>query len=329
MPFTIDPEVGAILAAAGAAAPSPTPPPPKIGDVKSRRAAVGGSLGPLVEMSYPKVDPEVTQKDFYTTSADGHKVLLRWYSKTGSNPGPAVLFTHAGGMIVGEVPMFDGLLHNYVSKTGIPFLSVEYRLSPEVQYPKALEDTYAGLVWLHEHAAELGVDRRRIAVLGESAGGNLAASVCIYAREKRGPAIAKQFLIYPMLDDNKITADENSRPYLTWSEADAETGWDAYLGAGKRGTGSVPATAAPSRLTNATGLPPLYIEVGELDLFRDENIAYATKFGTAGISSELHVYPGMPHGFDLLAAKAKVSLEALTRRASAIKTLLALESPKL
>jgi acetyl esterase/lipase len=329
MPFTIDPEAGAILGAMAAGMPDPPPPPPAVGDVETRRTTVGPGLTAIVQASFPIKDSSVTQKDFYATSTDGHKVLLRWYSKAASSPGPAVLFTHAGGMIIGQVSDFDGTVHNYVSKTGVSFLSVEYRLSPEVQYPKALEDSYAGLVWLHEHAAELNVDRRRIAVLGESAGGNLAASLCIYARDKRGPAIAKQFLIYPMLDDNTVTVDANIRPFLTWSEADAVTGWDAYLGKGKRGTGSVAATAAPSRLKDATGLPPLYLDVGELDMFRDENIAYAVKFAQAGVSAELHVYPGMPHGFDMLAAGAQVSQEAMARRMNAIKSIPTIDSAKL
>lgn len=315
MSFNLDPQVATALQAMEAAGPRPA-----LGDVQAFREGLGAGLKHLYEAGFPKAkrDPSVSQKDFYTTSADGHEVLLRWYSKSGAAAGPAVYFVHSGGMIIGEVEDFDNILHHYVAKTGVPFLSVEYRLSPEVRYPKALQDVYAGLVWLHQHAAELGVETSRIAVMGESAGGNLAAAVCIYAREKGGPSISKQLLIYPMLDDHSVQAEKTTAQYHTWRDVDNETGWDAYLGPGVRGTDNVPATASPSRLADATGLPPVYIEVGELDLFRDENVAYANKFWKAGLSVELHVFPGLPHGYDLMLPLVAGTQEALECRLRAI-----------
>ena len=309
MAFKIDTEVVAALQKL--AATNPNPILPALGDVKSHRDGLGRRLKPIYENGYPKNDPLVTQKDFQTTSDDGHEVLLRWYSKAHSKASPAILFVHSGGLIIGEVADFDNILHHYVSETGIPFLSVEYRLSPDVRYPKALEDTYAGLKWLHANASSLGVDDTRIGVMGESAGGALAAAVCIYARDLGGPSISKQLLIYPMLDDRSINAEKALEPYLTWRGVDNQTGWEAYLGSDERGADDVPPTASPARLVDAAGLPPLYIEVGELDLFRDENIDYAARFWKAGISAELHVLPGLPHGYDFMAAKATGSQDAL------------------
>jgi acetyl esterase/lipase len=318
MPYKLDAEVAAALHAMTS---NPTSPRPALGDVKAHRDTLGANIKLMYDANYPKEDPSIIQKDFYTASADGHRVMVRWYSLPGFEPGPAILFIHSGGTIIGKVTDFDNLLHHYVAKTGVPFLSVEYRLSPEVQYPKALEDVYAGLNWLHEHACELGVDTTRVAVMGESAGGLIAAALCIYAREKGGPAISKQLLVYPMLDDRSVKADDEIRPFLVWRDVDNQTGWDAYLGSDVRGSEAVPATAAPARLVDAAGLPPVYIEVGELDLFREENVSYASKFWRAAIPAELHVFPDLPHGYDLMAPKAKATQEAFANRLRAIASV--------
>jgi acetyl esterase/lipase len=320
MPFKLDAEVAAALQVMTS---DPPPPGPALGDVQAHRDALGANLKLMYETNYPKEDPTITEKDFYTTSADGHRVMLRWYWKSSpdSEPGPAILFIHSGGTIIGKVTDFDNILHYYVAKTGVPFLSVEYRLSPEVQYPKALEDVYAGLVWLHQHAGKLGVDPGRVAVMGESAGGLLAAALCIYAREKGDPAISKQLLVYPMLDDRSVKADKDIRPFLVWRDVDNQTGWDAYLGSDVRGSEAVPATAAPARLVDAAGLPPVYIEVGELDLFREENVMYASKFWRAAVRAELHVFPDLPHGYELMAPKAKATQEAVAYRLKAIASV--------
>jgi acetyl esterase/lipase len=310
MVLVMDTEIAAILAPAGA--PSPPPPAP-VNDVKSRREQLGAGFTSLIKNNYPNKDPAVSFEEFSTISADGSSIALRWYTKSGRRGGSAAVFIHSGGLILGNVATFEGVIDNLVSNTGVPLLTVEYRLCPEVIYPKPLEDVYAALIFLHDHAIEFGVDPSRIAVYGESAGGCLAAAVSIYAHEKRGPAIAKQILVYPMLDDRVISADPKLAPFLTWSAIDNETGWNAYLGS-QRGTDGVPATAAPARLQDPNGLPPLYLEVGELDLFLSENVTYAMRFAKAGISTELHVYPGAPHGYDLFAPGAKVTQAAFGSR---------------
>lgn len=317
MSFKLDSEINEAFSAAGLTVPLPRS--PKIGDVKSRRDAFDAFYAPLLSKNFPQ-DPSIDVVDYYTKSSDGHEVHLRCYSKPGSNPGSAVLFLHSGGLILGNISVFDGVVHGYVNRTGVPYLSVEYRLAPENPYPKALEDAYAGLLWLHEHAAEKGIDQKRIAVHGESAGGGLAAALAIYANEHRGPVIAKQILIYPMLDDRTIEADPYLKQFLVWSDVDNQTGWEAYIGR-RRATKDVPATAAPARLSSPHGLPPIYIEIGELDLFRDETIAYASVFVKGGVSTELHVIPGAPHGFEWFAPNSAIARSAMAARARAVTTI--------
>jgi acetyl esterase/lipase len=293
---------------------------PGVGDIESRRETFTRMFAPILSKNFPIIS-SVTMEDFHAKSSDGHEVLLRWYTKPGLSEGlPAVLFLHPGGLILGSVTLFDGLVQKYVDKAGVPYLSVEYRLAPENPYPKPLEDAYAGLVWLHDHASELNIDPRRIAVHGESAGGGLAAALSLLVREKQGPSISKQILIYPMLDDRTIKPNPYIEKFLVWSAADNETGWNAYLGE-KRGSNQVPATAAPARIIDPRGLPAVYMEVGELDLFREEVTAYADKLGRSGVSTELHVYPDVPHGFEWFAPNSRVASDALLGRIRAIQSI--------
>lgn len=138
----------------------------------------------------------------------------------------------------------DGPVARYASASGVSFLSVDYRLAPKHPYPAAVEDAYAGLVWLEEHAAELGVDPTRIAVMGDSAGTGVAAAVTLMARDRSGPAVASQILLYPMLDDRTITPDPQITPFALWSYDHNSTGWGALLGAAAGGP-DVPPYAAP------------------------------------------------------------------------------------
>jgi acetyl esterase/lipase len=163
---------------------------------------------------------------------DGATLLARWYRQPSSDSRAAVLYLHGGGMIVGSVPIFDGPVSRYVARTGVSMLSLEYRLAPEHPHPTPVEDAYAGLVWLAGHAAELGIDPGRIAVMGDSAGGGLAAGVAILSRDRKGPAVARQLLIYPMLDDRTTTPDPYIAPFAGWSYDDNATAWNALLGAG-------------------------------------------------------------------------------------------------
>ena len=275
------------------------------------------AAAPFLSAALPE-HAEVSRTDYSATSQDGVPVALRWFAPEGLDPtgaGPAVVFLHGGGMIMGSVEQDDRSIAAYAAESGVPVLAVDYRLAPEHPHPHPVEDCYAGLAWLAAHAGRLGVDAGRIALMGESAGGGLAAGTALLARD-RGPAVARQILIYPMLDDRNTVPDPALAPFALWSYDDNYTGWHALLGE-KLGTGEVPA-AAPARAINLAGLPAAYLEVGELDIFRDEDIGYAGRLAAAGVPVELHVHPGCPHGFDLIAPGADVSRRARADRLRAM-----------
>ena len=194
------------------------------------------------------------------------------------------------------------------------------RRATKAPFPTPVEAAYTALRWLHEHAGELDVDPARIGVMGDSAGGGLAAALSILARERGGPAIARQILLMPMLDDRTTTPDPHIEPYLLWSYDDSRTAWPALLGDAAGGP-DVPATAAPARLDDATGLPPAYIEVGQLDAFRDEDLAHALKLSRAGVPVEFHLHPGVPHEFDSIAFGIDVARRAIADHVRALASL--------
>jgi acetyl esterase/lipase len=185
-------------------------------------------------------------------------------------------------------------------------LAVDYRLAPEHPHPTPVEDCYTGLCWLADHVDELSVDPARIGVMGDSAGGGLAAAAALLARDRGGPHLATQILVYPMLDDRNTTPDPEIAPFAVWSYDDNTTGWGALLGDAIGGP-DVPAYAAPARATDLSGLPACYIEVGQLDIFRDEDLAYAERLSRAGVTVEFHLRPGVPHEFDTYAHASDVA----------------------
>jgi acetyl esterase/lipase len=300
--FTLDPEVAAALAPMVAAMADVTPPP--AGDVESRRPVLEAIMAETAAAQPMPTDVKAT--DFYATAVDGGDVLLRWYAKDSATLGPAVLYLHGGGMISGSVAIYDGPVSRYVSNSGVSMLAVDYRLAPEHPYPVPVEDCYAGLRWLAEHADELGVDPARIAVMGDSAGGGLAAAVALLARDRGGPGLAAQILIYPMLDDRNTTPDPEIAPFAVWSYDDNITGWGALLG-DTIGGPDVPAYAAAARATDLSDLPACYIEVGQLDIFRDEDLTYAQRLSRAGVNVEFHLRPGVPHEFETYAHTSDVA----------------------
>jgi acetyl esterase/lipase len=315
--FTMDAEVAAVQQAA--LEKNGPPPTPQIGDVQTRRVTLDAMLEYFNNQAQPLAD-DVKITDHEVTTADGATLQARWYRRPASDTGAAVLYLHGGGMIVGSVPIFDGPVSRYVARTGVPMISVQYRLAPEHPHPVPVEDAYAGLTWLAGHAGQLGIDPGRIAVMGDSAGGGLAAGVAILSRDRQGPAIARQLLIYPMLDDRTTTPDLHIAPFAGWSYDDNATGWNALLGAGHEERDVDPA-AAPARLKDARGLPPAYIEVGQLDVFRDESLRYALTLSHAGVPVELHLHPGVPHEYDAIAFDADVSRRAQADRGRVLRSL--------
>ncbi|SDP18258.1 Acetyl esterase/lipase [Nakamurella panacisegetis] len=317
MTFSMDPQVDAVLAAAFAS--NGPPPAPPAGDVQGRRAALNPMLDYFNNQAQTAPDG-VEISDHQVLAADGTELLARWYRPSAGGSGAAVLYLHGGGMILGSVPIFDGPVARYVAGSGVAMLSIQYRLAPEHPHPTPVEDAYAGLTWLANHAPQLGVDPDRLAVMGDSAGGGLAAALAILTRDRRGPQLTHQLLIYPMLDDRNTTPDPQIVPFAGWSYDDNITGWDALLGAGHEHR-DIDTSAAPARITDATGLPPAYIEVGQLDIFRDEDVRYALTLSQAGVPVELHLHPGVPHEYDAIASTSDVARRAQSDRERILRSL--------
>jgi acetyl esterase/lipase len=219
---------------------------------------------------------------------------------------PGVLDIHGGGFAVGTVDLDDGSNAAIARDIGAVVVSVDYRLAPEHPFPAPAEDCYAALVWFAGHAAELGVDPARIAVLGDSAGGGLAATTALLARDRGGPPLAMQVLIEPELDDRLDTHSmRTGADTVGWNNEQAVHSWRYYVG-----DGPADPYAAPARMADLSGLPPTYLTVNELDCLRDEGLEYARRLLVAGVSTELHCWPGAFHGFATLVPTAGVAVRA-------------------
>ncbi|WP_327726815.1 alpha/beta hydrolase [Streptomyces sp. NBC_00487] len=239
-----------------------------------------------------------------------------------TGPRPAVYFTHGGGMILGDNRNLIGEMLDWVQELGVVLVSVEYRLAPEHPFPAGLEDVYAGLRWTVDHADELGVDPGRLVVSGPSAGGGLTAALTLLARDLDGPVPAGQLLVCPMLDDRNDSLSAHQMAGVgAWDRTANDTGWTALLGE-RRGGPDVTAYASPARAEDLSGLPPLFIDVGSAETFRDEVVAYASRVWQAGGEAELHVWPGGFHGFDALAPDAELSKRARAARAAWLRRTL-------
>jgi len=226
----------------------------------------------------------------------------------GSKDRPAFLHIHGGGYIGGTADEFPAFLQTVATSCNCLVVSVAYRLAPETRFPGSLEDNYAALRWIHTNADELGVDRRRIAIGGASAGGGHSAMLAIAARDRKELPIVFQLLIYPMLDD-RTGSTRSVPPYIghfIWNATSNRFGWTSLLGV-PAGSISVPAGSVPARVDNLAGLPPAFIGVGSIDLFVDEDIEYAHRLINAGVPTDLLVLPGAYHGFDILVPDAAVS----------------------
>ena len=240
----------------------------------------------------------VTTEDRSVPGPDGAPdVMVRLYRPTAlPSPAPALFWVHGGGMVMGSVEINDAYCGRLAEQLGAVVASVEYRLAPEHPYPAPLHDCYAGLSWLAETADELGVDRGRIAIGGASSGGGVAAGLALLARDRGEVDVCFQFLVYPMLDDRNSTRSSHAiSDGRVWNRDANQVGWNAYL-AGAAGREGVAAHAAPARAVDLSRLPSAYICVGTMDMFVDEDIAYAQALLAADVPVELHVYPGAFHG---------------------------------
>lgn len=319
----LDPEIAAAIAARQVPPEALVEIP--LGNVVSRREFHERALA----QTNTSVVAGISTHDFQVQSGDGSSILCRWYNPTGSDaqegPTAAVIYFHGGGYILGNVPLFDRVCSSYALNTNVPFLSVGYRLAPEHPFPKAVEDAFAALCWVHAEALSLKIDTNRIAVMGDSAGGGLAASLAHFCTHKKGPSIAKQILIYPMLDDrsSKSGFDSDVRPFLTWTPSDNITAWDALLGLAAERAADLLPWAVPARMSDehAAGLPAVYMEIAELDLFRDEDLDYVARLAKVGVKTESHMRHGCLHGWEHIAPKAKITSLAMGDRWRCIREL--------
>ncbi len=252
-------------------------------------------------------------------------VSIRIYTPK-ERPGnvPGILLIHGGGFIIGSVEAEHVGAAMMAINTGAVVVSVEYRLAPEHPFPAGLHDCYSALSYAAEHAVELGIDAARLAVVGTSAGGGLGAATALLARDKGGPALSFQMLHIPELDDRLET--HSMRTFVdspVWNQPLAVQSWLAYLGE-HADPDHVSPYAAPARATDLSGLPPAYISTAENDPLRDEGILYALGLLRAGVSVELHQFPGTYHG-SALVTTAHVSKRAQKESIVALRRALAID----
>lgn len=218
----------------------------------------------------------------------------------GARPEPILLWIHGGGFVMGSADQNQLWVDRLVADLGCTVVSVDYRLAPETSHPGGLEDCYAALVWTQEHADDLSIDAQRMVVGGESAGGGLAASLAMLAKDRDRPPVQLQLLIYPMLDDRTgATTSREGDPAagrFVWTVKENVLGWTSLLGHAP-GREKEDPYAVPARREDLSGLPNAFIAVGDLDLFLEEDVDFALRLVRAGAHVELHVHPGAPHGY--------------------------------
>jgi acetyl esterase len=241
------------------------------------------------------IGPEVAKVEDRTIPGPGPDIPVRIYTPVGPGPFPILAWFHGGGWVVGDLDSTDGTARQLTVGANCVTVSVDYRLSPETKFPGALDDCYAATMWAAQHAAELNGDASRLAVGGDSAGGNLAAAVALMARDRQSPGLAFQLLIYPVTDRNFATASytDNAEGYLL-SKASMEWYWDHYL---SDPSDALNPYAAPLQAKDFSGLPPALVITAEYDPLCDEGEAYGARLKAAGIPTVCTRYHGMIHGF--------------------------------
>lgn len=276
------------------------------------------------ELPLPPADPAGTTLKRRTVPGPkgAPDIGLHIYTPEGTAaPLPCIYHIHGGGYVGGAAKDLEFVHRPLVRELGCVLVSIDYRLAPETRFPGAIEDCYAGLAWTVAHAAELGIDPNRIGVMGESAGGGLAAALALLARDRGEHRLAYQHLIYPMVDDRTCTRPPH--PYageFVWHADNNAFGWAALLGVDP-GSDGVSPYAAAARADDLAGLPPAFISTGALDLFAEEDMDYAKRLIRAGVPTELHVFPGGFHGYDI-APDARISATARNASRDALKRFL-------
>ena len=287
-------------------------------DISVTRAGLDALMG---QMPAPETPENILIEDKNVLGFNGDPdVLVRVYTpKELPSGAPGLLWIHGGGMVLGSIDMDDDVCAPMAINHNCVVVSVEYRLAPEHPYPAQIHDCYSALSWMHESADELGISQDRIAIGGASAGGGLAAGTALMARDKGGPNLIFQLLVFPMLDHRNVTPSSyGTSDTRVWNREANIIAWKAYL----NDIDPVPPYASPSTAEDLSGLPPTYINVGTLDIFVDEDIDYAARLSQSGVPVELHVYPGAFHGSNGFVAESELSIRWAKDQTAAIESAL-------
>ncbi|OBI76515.1 alpha/beta hydrolase [Mycobacterium sp. E740] len=295
-------------------APNPLHPDLRVAARLAPKQVITPVTLPIIRMATRRLWSRVPRHVEALTLPSGVGVWL--YRPTGvTGKTPALLWIHGGGYLIGHPGQDHQLCRRYARRLGVTVASVDYRLAPEHPYPAGVEDCYSALKWL---ATLPSVDSGRVAIGGASAGGGLAASLALLARDRGEIPLVAQLLVYPMLDDRTSSRRGLDKPgHRLWNQSSNKFGWSAYLG------DADPAVAVPGRREDLAGLPPAWMGVGDLDLFHDEDLAYAERLRAAGVPCEVEVIKGAFHGFDGIVPNASVSQRFFNSQCAMLERVLA------
>jgi acetyl esterase/lipase len=284
-----------------------------IPDIVQRREVVSSLL---VE---PELDERLSAEDREIPGPAGAQKIRIYKPKSASKKAPGLVYIHGGGMVMGSIAGEAANAQKLSAETGAVVISIDYRKAPENPYPAGANDCYSAASWVFDNADELGIDSANIGIYGGSAGGGLALAVVLMARDKGTMKFKYMMPIYPMIDDrNENPSTHEVTEVGIWDRSGNLEAWEMYLG-GK------PADqyAAPARAKDLSGLPPAYIDVGEMDMFRDEDTHFALRLLQSGVPCEFHIYPGAYHASEVFAPEAELSKRIWAGRVAALKRFMA------
>jgi acetyl esterase/lipase len=284
-----------------------------IPDIVQRREVVSSLL---VE---PELDARLTMEERHIPGPTGDQAIRIYRPKSLGSNAPALINIHGGGMVMGSIMGDAANAQKLAAEANVVVISVDYRKAPENPYPAGADDCYSAAQWVFDNAKELDINPENIGIYGGSAGGGLALAVALMARDRGSMRFKYMMPIYPMIDDrNETQSTHDVTEVGIWDRSGNIEAWGMYLG-GKPADGY----AAPARMQDLSGLPPAYIDVGEMDAFRDEDIAFAQRLIQAGVPCELHVYPGAYHASEVFAPEADLSKRIWSGRFEALKRFIA------
>lgn len=290
--------------------------PNEITDLVQRRAITGAVIA-TAQMDAPILRRVTWEDRLILGDPDHTPVKVRVYRSRDKAPEVGIVFLHSGGMILGDLEFEHVQAATLAELTDALVVSVDYRLAPEHPYPAALEDCMTAIRWMVDTAADLGIDATRYVTYGHSAGGGLAIASALRARDSGEALPSLVMAAYPMIDDRPTPSNTEIDGIGVWDNRHNREGWRCYLG-----DQDADEYAAPARAADLSGMPPTFIDVGELDVFRDENTLFALRLAQAGVPVEFHLYPGAFHGSEGLVPEARVSLRTVAARLEALRTVL-------